>query len=98
MNPSDQCPVGRDVDAEALCVTDIEKVAKRRMKERLALHMQVDVARIGLDLVENHRETLWCQEGSRAPGRRAEVTRQIASIRDLQINLGKSFQSETPFE
>ena len=92
----DQRAVGRDVDLEPLLMADIQQLVDLRMKQRLSLHMQINVTRMRLDLIQSSRKVLHFNEVGLALRRRTERAGQITNARDFYVNFLKRLQDVIP--
>lgn len=92
----DQRAVGRDVDLEPLLMADIQQLVDLRMKQRLSLHMQINVTRVRLDLIQSSRKVLHFNEVGLALRRRTERAGQITNARDFYVNFLKLLQDVIP--
>ena len=93
----DQRAVGRDVDLEPFFMAHIQQLIDLRMKQRLPLHMQINVTRMRLDLVQSSREVLHLNKVGLTLRRRAERAGQIANTRNFYVNLLKFLQDLIPY-
>lgn len=92
----DQRAVGRNVDLEPFFMADIQQLIDLRMEQRLPLHMQINVTRMRLDLIQSPRKVLHFNEVGLALRWRAERAGQITDARDFYVNFLKRLQDVIP--
>ena len=92
----DQRAVGRDVDLEPFFMANIQQLIDLRVEQRLPLHMQINVTRMRLDLVQSSRKVLDLNEVGLTLCRRAERTGQITNTRNFYVNFLKRLQDVIP--
>ena len=92
----DQRSVGRNVDLEPFFMADIQRLIDLRMKRRFSLHMQINVTRMRLDLIQSSRKVFHLNEVGLTLCRRAERAGQITDARDFYVNFLKRLQDVIP--
>lgn len=91
-----QCSVRRDVHLEPFGMAGIEQLTELRMKERFTLHVQVDVIRVRLDLIQYMIERIQLDEISLSCRLRTEGAGQVAYACNFYIYFFESFHDLVP--
>jgi hypothetical protein len=81
-----QGAIGGEIHPEALFVADVEELMDLRMKERLSLDMEIQVVRMGLQLIQSPGEFLHGEELLLPLCGGTEAAGQIAGAGDFEID------------